>query len=484
MKVLLINPPDQLDEILGVGKEFVQKYEPLGLLYLAAIAKKASCHVKVIDAYAENLDINKMKLAISEFEPDIIGITTLTSNGAIVYDLGKWIKSITGNSLVVLGNIHASVYANQYLQNNCCDIVVHGYGEIPFKNIIDYFNKKCAIDEIPGISFVRDGKVVQNPDVKFTKDISDIPFPARDLIDQNLYKLGEISNQIFIPEKGKTAKTMITSRGCPNKCIFCAVNQSSGISFNNPERVVDEMEILEKKYNASYVYIMDSLFMANHTRVEEILKEKQKRKIKLKWGCDTHVNYLTPEIIEMSEKAGCHDLSIGFESGNQKSLDIIKKNFTLEDAKKAVKTIKQHSKIKIEGLFILGLPGEAYEDGVRTINFAKSLPIDMAQFSTLVPYPGSPLYYKLSSEGKIDTGIKKDGIIDTSIWKRYSSYVCFTNMQPIWVNDRLEFSELISLQKRAQREFYLRPKIVFSQLKRIKPQNLVPMIRIAIKGFY
>lgn len=485
MRILLVNPPDELDSVLGVGKEFVQKYEPLGLLYIAAVVREKGCPVSVIDAYAENTGLDGLKKRISSDNPDIIGISTLTCNGANVFSLGRWIKKNMPKTLVVLGNIHASVYARAYLENNCCDIVVHGEGEVPFLKIIDYHGGKCRIGDIPAISWINGhGNVVQTSPAAVVENLPALPLPARDLLDQKLYRLTNISNQSFIPGENRVAKTMITSRGCPNRCIFCTQHHGRGIRFNDAVSVADEMEILEKEYNAAYVYIMDPLFMADKSRVLGICSEIKRRKLRMLWGSDAHVNHITPELVKEMDGAGCYELSLGIESGNQGSLDVLKKGIRISQIIKAVNTIKDNSNISIEGLFILGLPGETYRDSLETIRFAKSLPLDMAQFSILTPYPGSPLFDELAANKELDTGIREDGSIDTSVWRRYASYICFTDIEPIWITGTLSLKELRNLQKRALREFYIRPSQIVRNLKRLRPGNIVNSIKIVIKGFF
>jgi len=484
-KILLINPPDGLEETLGKGKEFVQKYEPLGLLYIGSLLQKHNFAVSVIDAHAEQLTLEKVQSKIKQTDADIIGISTLTCNGQCVFNLGKWIKLNFPSKLVVLGNIHASIYAKEYLENGCCDIVVHGEGEQIFLKIVQEYKTKNSLDTIDSISFLDcNGKHRQTPPKAIIKDLDSLPFPARDLVDQSLYGLTEISNQLYVPKKGIVAKTMSTSRGCANACLFCVVHSNKEQRFISPNRVVDEMQILQDEYNASYVTIIDPLFMANKKRVMEICSQIKKRKLPIKWGTDAHVKCIDEEIIKAMESAGCHDLSFGIESGVQKLLDAVNKNTTIDQIKKALNIVKKSSKIKIGGLFILGLPGERYKDSLETIKFAKSLPLDIAQFSILTPYPGSYLFNQLKLKGLLDTGIKSDGSVDPSVWQRYSAYVAFNQENPIWTNGYLSNKQLIELQKRAIRSFYIRPTQIIKNLKRIKLQNIFKIISILKKGFF
>ncbi len=190
------------------------------------------------------------------------------------------------------------------------------------------------------------------------------------------------------------------------------------------------------------------------------------------------------------ESANCYVLSLGIESGVQRLLDAVNKGITLEAIEKAVRVIKEHSSIQVEGLFILGLPGETEQDAQKTIRFARRLPLDMAQFSVLIPYPGSALFDELSASGELDTGRRAPapgqlhGALDTSVWSRYSSYICFNEVEPIWVTPSLDAERLRRLQKAALRSFYLRPSQVWRQLRRLRPSNAMQMIKVAWDGFF
>ncbi|RKX96320.1 MAG: radical SAM protein [Spirochaetes bacterium] len=485
MKILLINPPAELESVLGIGKEFVQKYEPLGLLYIAAVIRERGFEVSVIDAFAEDLSLEELKSRVLNCKADVIGISTLTCNGAFVFKFGQWLKKNIPQTCVVLGNIHASVYAQQYLENDCCDIVVHGEGEYTLLKIIESFSNKIRLESISAVSYInRDGKYCKTSNGAVVADLTKLPLPARDLINDKLYGLTEISNQTYVGGRGAVAKTMFTSRGCPNNCSFCIVKLDRKQRFNDPMRVVDEIEMLQDKFNASYITIMDPLFMGNTKRVFEICSEIQKRGLHIKWGCDAHVRYISPELVEAMESAGCYSLDFGLESGVQRLLDNVRKGIRIDESKKAVNIVKKHSNIHIAGLFILGLPGERYEDSIKTIRFAKSLPLDMAQFSILTPYPGSPLFNELSRAGELDTGIRGDGSIDISVWERYSAYISFTNNDPIWVTPELSPLKIKQLQKRAQREFYLRLPQIIKHIRRIRMNNIIKIVKIAVRGFF
>jgi len=491
MRVVLVNPPDELDQVLGVGTEFIQKYEPLGILFIAAVLIEAGHDVVVIDAHAENLKaadiLERIEALIDQAGSHftVVGFSTLTCNGAQVFDMGQQIKNRYPDVKVILGNIHASVFAKYYLLSGCCDVVVHGEGEYVVASLVERFADNQEYDDISGISLLtKDGEVKRNLPDGYIQDLGELPFPARDLVDQSLYGLSAISNQPFIPGKRQHVKTIVTSRGCPYRCAFCVVHANRKPRYDPPKKVVDELELLEKQYNATYAYIEDSLFLADRQRIFDICDLYHERSLTIRWGAQAHVRHVDAELINAIKSAGCFDLSLGLESGSQRILDSIHKGFKIEQAIKAVKTIKDNSDISVSGLFILGLPGETHQDIMATIKFACSLPIDFAQFSIFTPYPGSPLFDKLAANGELDTGIRPNGRVDTSVWTRYAQYIMFKDVDPIWTPEGMTPSQLRSYQKRAMRSFYLRPRQILRQVKRLRYDNFWKALRIIRRGFY
>ncbi len=484
MKILMVNPNSNLNEMLGVGKVFVQKYEPLGILYIAANLIKNGYDVSVIDCFAENLSCNDLKTKICDIKPDVISFSVLTASGSFALEAGQWIKSNLPDIFVIMGNVHASVYSYAYLYNKSCDLVIHGEGEEIFLEILKRLEKSISFGGLDAVSFVENGRIYENKKFAFVKGLDSMPHPARHLLKKDLYKLLPISNQPYISRGDEVVRSMMTSRGCPNRCTFCVVHHGSNPRFRSPENVLEEMLEINDNDKASYVVIQDPLFMANKRRAIEICEKKINNNIGFLWEADAHVKYADDELLSVMEKAGCYALSFGIESGVQRLLDGVRKGTKLNDIISAVERVKKRTKIKACGLFILGLPGETYEDTVKTIEFAKSLPLDMAQFSICTPYPGSPLYEELVKNKMIDTGIREDGSIDVDVWNRYSAYISFTDNDPIWVTGNMTAGVLKKMQKRAQREFYLRPSQIVKQIKRINKDNFWQVVRIAIKGFF
>ncbi len=378
----------------------------------------------------------------------------------------------------------ASVFAANYLGCGCADVVVHGDGEPAMIELVAGHEAGRFPRHLKGISFRSpDGQIVRNPGSNAVADLSKLPAPRRDLVDQRLYGLENISNQLWTSDSG-AAKTMVTSRGCKNRCTFCVVHGSKVPRYNSAENVLDELEILERDFGASYVYIQDPLFLGHRRRARAICDGIRRRGLSIRWGCDAHVRDINPEMVRLLARANCYELSLGFESGVQRLLDTVNKQTRVEEGLTAARTVKEHSDILLEGLFILGIPGETPEDTLRTIRYACELPIDMAQFSLFTPYPGSPIFNDLAARGEIDTGARGGRGLAPEVWQRYSAYACFSGIEPAWITPEHTKDGLMALQKRALREFYLRPSQVWRQLKRVRPNNLLTMARVALKGFF
>ena len=472
MKVLLINPPDNLGSFLGKGEQFVPILEPLGLLSIAATVRNAGYNVEVLDAFAMKLSMQAVKESIAKDPPDVLGLTSFISSGDAVYEIGRWAKVNTPQTFVILGNTQACVYAEAYLRSGCCDCVVHGEGEEVFVKILQELERKGDWRSIKCLSYLKNDRYKAPSEFAVVQDLATLPLPARDLTNKAYYNFPSMTNMPYSHRVGHVAKHMMTSRGCPFHCSFCAAPKEQGRRCFNLAQVSEEMKVLIKSYDAEYIFLMDPIFAIGKKRVLEICRMMKRTNLKLRWGCEGHINSVDEELISAMEAAGCHDIAFGIESGVQRILDSVSKDIQLSDVEKNIRLIKKKTKIKVSGLFILGLPGETYEDSLQTIAFAKRLPLDMAQFSIFIPYPGSPLFYELSKKGEIDTGIRDDGSLDTSVWQRYSSYASFSSNDLVWVTKDLTEEKLKMLQRKAIRDFYLRPRQIFFQMQRFSLKEL------------
>jgi len=472
-----------MDDVLGKASVFVSELDPLGLLYIAAVLEQDGFDVEVLDAYIEGLNLSQILSEVEARKPNVVGISCLTSNGAAVYEIGKAIKKNFNNIKVVLGNIHASIFYKVYLNHRCADAVVHGEGEYTFSRVVERYGEKNDLSGIPGVSWSNGRDIINNDPAEIIYNLDALPFPARHLVKAERYSIGKLNNFIYVNRGEKNVRQMFTSRGCVFSCYFCVVHKNRNYRTVSPQRVVDEIEHLIKEYNVGYIFMMDSLFIGDKKRVVEICQEILNRNINVKWGCEGHVNIVDQNLLYWMEKAGCYEMHFGIESGVQRLLDNVNKRTNIKKIEKTIEMVKTVSNIKVAGLFMLGLPGETVEDSKITIEFARRLPLDFAQFSITVPYPGSHLFETLSGEGRIDTGVRPDGSVDLNVWKRYSAHSGFSDNTPIYVTEGMTAEELKSMEKHALRRFFLRPSKILSQIKRIDLRNIIEVVKAAKATF-
>jgi len=483
MRLLLVNPPDDLEAMLGAGRVFLQATEPLGLLSLAAVARAHGHEVSVVDAFAERLDADAVLRRIEASDAEVVGLGVLTCQGRVVFELGQRLRRRCPDRLVVLGNVHASVFADAYLAHGAADLVVHGEGEPALLRVLDEARGARRWERIPGVSYrAADGTPTRTPGVNLVPDLDALPPPARDLVPSHLYGRRNVSNTNFVPGESRRMAGMSTSRGCPFGCSFCVVSADRRVRTLSAGRVVDEMQRLERDEGVGYVFIQDPLFGVDLRRVQQIAREIRRRGLRVPWGCTTHVNTIRPPLVEALVEGNCFEVSLGFESGVQRHLDAIGKRTTPERGAEAARLLRETSDLRVEGMFILGLPGETPDETLRTLLYACRLPIDMAQFSLFTPYPGSAVFERLAAAGRLDTGLRPGGAIDPAAWLRYSAYPAFGSVEPAWTTPAYTPRELVRMQRLALRAFYLRPRPLLDQLRRLRPSNALDMLKAAWAG--
>jgi radical SAM superfamily enzyme YgiQ (UPF0313 family) len=397
-----------------------------------------------------------------------VGISCQT---ALVYsslELASMIKKIRPGTFIVAGGVHPSIRPLDLLYNGDIDIVVRGEGEETFAEIVKRWLANIPVDNVAGTSLIAPGGGVRNnPKRPLAKDIDVYPMPALDLVPLDKYR---ISPDL---RTGDRFGMVLTARGCPYDCIFCANKLLTERTYRarSVKSVIDEIEYYLKTTGVTQLMIIDDNFTVNRKRTIELCEEFIRRGYpdKFNWWAEARVDCLDQELLNIMKKAGCSILSLGLESGNQRLLDLIKKNITLEKTKEAVKMIKR-SGIKSRASFILGLPTETKQETINTIKFAYGLPIDQVRFAIATPFPGTVLWDIAVKEGRVDP---------TNIdWTKLSLMGGYTDHDPMYYPEGRTAKEMKSFQKTANLMFYLRPSIIFGFLGRIKsPSDLKHMFK-------
>ncbi len=404
MKIVLTN---SLANIKGTNVQTV------GLAYLAGVAEQAGHKVKIIDAIIMNYSFEDVHKEIMNFQPDIVGVTSWTQSIYGALRIVKKVKQCNPNCIIILGGVHSSLMAKEILsENSFVDIVVRGEGEITLVKLLEKIEKNQDYSSVDGISFKLKNKIIENKIRENIRNLDELPRPAYHLLPMDRYT---VKYRLFDYERvgnlGDKYCAISTCRGCPYNCIFCSSRDLWGKAWRarSAENVIEEIKYLIEKYKIKVIDFMDDTGTINKKRVIKICELMKKEKLDIFWTAGTRVDLFNKEIAQAFKSADCSLARLAPESGNQQSLDILQKNFTVEDVKRAVKTAKDVG-LKTSGNYIIGIPGEDKKMINNTISFAKKLNLTHTTFSILVPFPGTKIY---------DIALK-DNLLLTYDWSKYT----------------------------------------------------------------
>lgn len=363
---------------------------PMGLGYIAAYVRQFGHQVRLFDPEAARQPIPAMLEELTRFKPDLIGISSVTANFQNAMELAVSAKQKLG-CYVVLGGPHVSALPkSSLLAAREIDAVVCGEGEIPIREMADMFDQNGTVDfqQIRGVAFLKENEVVftHRPELL---DINDLPPPARDLVDLSWYTL----HLHF--QRGRKSATILSSRGCPSKCTFCG-NIALGRRFRplSATKFVDEVEDLYKNHQVRHFHIVDDCFTTNTGRVIEICDEIIRRNLKITWTNFGRVDNLQDlSLLQKMRKAGCEYILLGVESGNQRILDLMHKGITLDQVRRCCRLLRKAG-IQYLNAFMIGNEGDDDQTIEETIRFAIELRAVQSVFNLLIPFPGTPIFYK------------------------------------------------------------------------------------------
>lgn len=351
MKTLLLNPP--LLDLTTYGKNPVYQYSaPLGIAYLAAVLGKQGYPVEAIDLYYKDWD--EIKHIVLQTKPQVVGITCLTEQRENARRLAALVKDISPEIKVIMGGTHASLMYEQILQHWDVDVVVIGEGEKTILELLEAYQTKQALSTVKGIAYKEGSRISKSPVQEIIKDMDSIPFPAYHLFDLDGY------DRYGPAGKDTPFISIMTSRGCIGRCIFCSVSRVWGKQYRwrSAKNVVDEIELLVKNYQREWINFVDDIFTVNQKRVIELCKEILVRGLKIQWDCETRVDCVAPEMLEWMKKAGCQLISYGVESASPEVLSAINKKTTPQEIETAFK-ITRAVGIKTNLLLMAGNPEES-----------------------------------------------------------------------------------------------------------------------------
>ncbi len=466
MKICFVMPPMASGYWKKLGKKVGPQSEPLSLCYIASYLNSKGYKADIIDCIAEDLTEEEIEQRLREGKYDIVGVTMLTLMYTQALNVCKIVKKINPKTYVVIGGPHPTIAASATLQNEKdIDFAVIGEAEITFYELLKALDGEIKLSAVDGLAYkTNDGKVMLNNQRKLIDDLDILPMPDRSLLKMELYR-PSVSYYKRLP-----AYIILTTRGCPYRCTFCSKVFDKKYRQNSVEYTIKEMKYLMEEFGAKEIVFRDDTFTMKFPWVTEfcnkLIEEGLNKKIR--WSCMTRVNLVNLEMLKLMKKAGCWGIHFGVESGNQRLLNLIKKDVTVQQIKDAFKWCKEAG-VETRAFMMLGLPTETKEESLETIRFAKELDPDWAQFTITTPYPGTELYKQANEHGELKS-------ID---WNNYQTWAGFSENDLVWTTNGRESSELKALQRKALREFYFRPKFILKKLVHI--DNL-PIFRKYVLG--
>jgi len=355
------------------------RFPPLGLGYIAASLRKHGIDVELVDCTF--LTREEALAKVKRSKPQIIGFYSMFSMKKTTMELAT--LSRKDCELLVVGGPLPTLEPAGYL--DVFDVAVLGEGEVAMAELVECQRKGIDFSGVSGIAYKENGVTKFSSPRLNVEDLDSLPFPSRDLFDNEAYK------RHYLKRFGYSISPLITSRGCPFSCDFCS-RPVFGQSFRarSAGNVVDEVEeIVALGYDR--VWFADDCFTLNRERLMDVCGELVKRKVGVSWECLSRVDTMDRESALKMRRAGCVRVFFGIESGTDEVLGLMQKQITVEQARKAVYNAKEAG-LQVGAFFIIGYPGERDETILDTVRFASGLPLDYLSFTLPYPIPGTALF--------------------------------------------------------------------------------------------
>ena len=466
MKVSLIFTTNELNpnfSDLSFRDESIGYIPPLSLLYVAAILEKAGVEVQLIDMDAECLSYNQALQEVNHFSPDLLGFTLSTYS---FHPILKWIKQFKSDTgiPVIVGGAHVALYPKETMTHKDIDYLIIGEAEIPLPQFIHALRDGKSLEGIKSIGFRKNGEVCIDQTRQSIGNIDDIPYPARHLIKNELYK------NILTKRKNFTA--MLSTRGCPYRCTFCD-QKTPKFRMRSAESFFQEIEYAYEHFQIREFDIYDSTFTANKKRVHKICELISQSGLDVGWTIRSRVDSVDEDLLKALKGAGCHAIMYGVESADRGILKRMNKDISPERITRIISFTKKIG-IEMLGFFMFGFPGETHETIKKTIQFSLDLPLDYAQYTVLLPFPDTEIYEYYRKHGMGD------------YWSEYTLDPENEKIVELVGTEitRKEASNYLSV---AYRKFYFRPRIIIRRALELR--SLEEFLRLSrgaygiLKGF-
>ncbi len=381
------------------GRVRVMGFPPIGIMSLSAVLKRAGHECLMFDQANPETPNDVIIEEIRRRQPALVGMSFLsTTSYPYAKILARQIRAANAKVKLAFGGVFASLNA-QLVKHQCpeVDFVCRGDGE---QLIVDLVNHMDDPTDVAGLTWARDGNVIQNPNRIMERNLDQWPFPDRESLPLDFIESMPLDVPVVLSMERFT--TMQTSRGCPWPCVFCDIpifNEGKWRA-RSPQHVVEEFKYLQGLGYGSVAFV-DDHFLLQPKRIDAICKGITDAGVTIHWGCEGRVDSVAQHLFPAMAKAHCRTLMFGIESGSQSVLDRLKKEQTLAEVETAVRNAKQAGIEIVHGFFVVGNPDETVEDMKATFKFASKLPLDTFGFNRLCVYRGTPLWQEYVKRGLV-----------------------------------------------------------------------------------
>ncbi len=424
-----------------IWKAIEYRFQSPGILSIASYLNNKKFRTSILDCNLEQIKESEFDKTFNDrfenYEIEYIGFSTTTQTVNSAYRLAKKVKQLKPSVKILFGGAHPTALPKDVLKHDFADIVVIGEGELITEKILQ--NKNA--EQINGIAFKNNGKIIINPPHERIKNLDILPINDYSLVPM------EFCKPLIGSYKRLPATILITARGCPGKCTFCSRVLGDRLCVQSPERIIEEIKILYYDFNIRQLIFYDDTFISNRTRIEKFCDLLINSDIDISWTCSSRVDKVFPDLLLKMKKAGCHQIMYGVESFNATVLKNINKRTKPEDIFYAIKETKK-AKIEARAAIMLGNPGdtiEILEDNIKQLKITKP---DLIQVSITTPLPGSQMFKDAKTNNKLLT----------YDWDKYEG------SDEIVKHEAISFETLQKYYKKTYIKFYLRPSFIFKTI--------------------
>ena len=374
-------------------QEIMKPYVPLGILCISAYLEKNGYENEVFDSTFSSFE--KLSRYLLSHQPDVIGIYTNLMTKLNVLKIVKYCRSHAAlqHIKIILGGPEVRNHVDNFLKYGA-DVIVLGEGEQTMLELVMVYDKKLekTLNEIEGIAFMKEVKVVKNEARPNLRDLNELPFPNRHKVNLQLYF------DAWKSRHGTSAISVSTMRGCPYTCKWCS-RAVYGLSYRrrSADKVAEEILSIQENYDVDSIWFVDDVFTISHKWLREFREALKKRNLKIQYECISRSDRMNEEVIQLLKDTGCFRVWIGAESGSQKVIDAMDRRVDVQQVREMIRESRRHG-IQAGTFIMVGYPGETDEDVKLTLEHLKKSDPDLYTITVAYPIKGTPLYEEVERQ--------------------------------------------------------------------------------------